>query len=468
MKNPDSQITRTYDSGDRITSETTSSYPNLSPKTINYTYDLNNNRLTMAAPQGGITTYNYDALNRATSIDTHYSQTLSFSYDQLGRVTSKNINNEATTSFNYQGLNQLAGITNKSSTGAIVSQYHYAYNKKGNRISQTELEGNRIFAYDPLNQLITTETTTPLTVNETFTYDGLGNRLTKNGILFPSVETLEQPKKIVYNAEDQLERVEILNAEGTVQSSSAYKYDALGRRIQKNVDGIITCYIYDFDNILSEYDINNNITANYIHGLTIDNPLIMRRDINSDQIFENLFYHTDGLGSITELTGVNGTVAQKYKYDSFGSIVDQIGNIDNPYTFTGREIDTESDFYYYRARYYDSNNGRFLSPDPIGFLDGLNLYIYVQNNPINLVDPSGLLAKGSPNRPKPPCDDSCLGDVVNCVLKSVATNAPDVEACLVACARAIASKSPLAGAACASCGIGAGLHVFDCFEMNCF
>ena len=99
----------------------------------------------------------------------------------------------------------------------------------------------------------------------------------------------------------------------------------------------------------------------------------------------------DGLGSITDLTDSNGAVFQSYVYDSFGNIALQVGATVNPYTYTGRERDTESGLYYYRARYYDAVSGRFTREDPIGFTAGdLNLYRYVQNNSVNLFDPNGL------------------------------------------------------------------------------
>ena len=128
----------------------------------------------------------------------------------------------------------------------------------------------------------------------------------------------------------------------------------------------------------------NTQISRYTQGLGVDEPLIMERGGQS------FFYQTDGLGSIIELTDSNGTIAQSYVYNSFGNIEQQAGNIVNPYTYTGREIDTETGLYFYRARYYDSISGRFINEDPIGFAAGdNNFYRYVQNNPVNFMDPSG-------------------------------------------------------------------------------
>jgi RHS repeat-associated protein len=156
-----------------------------------------------------------------------------------------------------------------------------------------------------------------------------------------------------------LVQVEKYDSTNQLISTISYAYDGFGRRVKKNVNGTITYYIYDNEDIRFETDENGTIIAEYIHGPGIDEPLAMRRD------GQNYYYHVNGLGSITALTDSSKVVVQSYVYDSFGQIISQSGNIQNPYTYTAREYDSEIGLYYYRARYYDAYIGRFISEDPI-------------------------------------------------------------------------------------------------------
>ena len=102
------------------------------------------------------------------------------------------------------------------------------------------------------------------------------------------------------------------------------------------------------------------------------------------------YYEQDGIGSVSALSNSSGALASTYTYDSFGGLGGSTGTLTNPFRYTGREFDSETGIYQYRARYYDTSIGRFISEDPIGFRGGANFYRYVFNSPTGLVDPWGL------------------------------------------------------------------------------
>jgi RHS repeat-associated protein len=102
------------------------------------------------------------------------------------------------------------------------------------------------------------------------------------------------------------------------------------------------------------------------------------------------YYEANGQGLLTSLSNTSGVLAITYTYDSFGNLTTPTGTVTNRFRYTGREFDTETGLYYYRARYYDQNAGRFLSEDPITFGAGINFYPYVRNKSTKMIDPSGL------------------------------------------------------------------------------
>ncbi len=212
--------------------------------------------------------------------------------------------------------------------------------------------------------------------NFTYQYDNNGNQTLKTAKAGGAITTYE------YDAENKLVRVV------SPSNTANYRYDGLGRRVEKEVIAgttTVTKYVHDIEDILLELNGANAIVARYTHGPGVDEPLIMEKN---SQLFH---YHADGLGSITELTNQSGTLTQRYTYSSFGGIESQLdSNISQPYTFTSRELDTESGLHYVRIRYYDSTIGRFISEDPKGFTAGVNYYGYVGGNPIGRVDPYGL------------------------------------------------------------------------------
>jgi RHS repeat-associated protein len=176
-----------------------------------------------------------------------------------------------------------------------------------------------------------------------------------------------------------------------------YQYDALGRRITQTValtsTGLVTttAYLCDGQQILEERDENQALVATYVYGVGIDEVLTMRRGGVS------YFYHANALGSIVVLSDGAGQVVERYTYDVYGQVTvrEEAGTfpasrVGNPYTFTGRWLDDETGLLYYRQRYYNPDLGRFMTRDPQAYADSLNLYEYVNSNPINRVDPFGL------------------------------------------------------------------------------
>jgi len=123
-----------------------------------------------------------------------------------------------------------------------------------------------------------------------------------------------------------------------------------------------------------------------------DRPHSIRRN---GQMF---YYQTDALGSVTGLVNSSNQLVNRYQYTPWGEL--ETGESKyatyDPLGFTARERDDETRLYYYRARYYDPQLGRFISEDPIGLAGGPNVYAYVNNNPINNTDPTGLWCAAGP------------------------------------------------------------------------
>ncbi len=165
-----------------------------------------------------------------------------------------------------------------------------------------------------------------------------------------------------------------------------YTYDPSGRRIAKKYDGeLITSYVYDGDNCIAEYDASSNLQRKYIYGPCTDEPICMIEAAGS--YAGTYYYHFDALGSVVALTNSSGNTVEVYEYDVYGRLGASDPNHPNRFLFTGREFDKETGLYYYRARYYNPQIGRFLQTDPIGYDAGMNLSRYCGNNPATFADP---------------------------------------------------------------------------------
>ncbi|MFC1588387.1 RHS repeat domain-containing protein [Planctomycetota bacterium] len=170
-----------------------------------------------------------------------------------------------------------------------------------------------------------------------------------------------------------------------------YNYDAFDRRVERNVDaGDHLLYYYDGSEVIEEYNDSNVLQRRYVYGASIDEPLVLEESTKQDDPL--YYYHTNALGTVMSLTNDTGDIVERYEYSAYGelTILTNDANVNNPYHFTGRRYDPETEKYYYCARYYDPATGRFLTHDPEGMDFFGSLYAYVSNNPVNMTDPFGL------------------------------------------------------------------------------
>ena len=309
----------------------------------------------------------------------------------------------------YDPVSQVTNILHQlTATSTPINQAAYLYSPVGNRTQLTDRRGTQTFGYDNLDRL--TSASHPLLATpQAFAYDPVGNRTTGgsvvnsgNQLTADAIHSYQYDDNgnltrktllatgnftaYTYDAENRLTKVEdFVAGNPTPAFTSTYRYDGLGRRIEKVAGGQTKRYVYDGEDILLEYDGANVLQARYTHGPGIDEPIAVTKGGST------FFYHQDGLGTVTDLTDSTGVTAKSYSYDAYGNIVEQTGTVEQPYTYTGREFDQDTGLYYYRARYYDATTGRFLQQDPLKLGGGsVNLYGYVLNSPANFIDPSGL------------------------------------------------------------------------------
>ncbi|MCK4886133.1 MAG: hypothetical protein KAS96_02030 [Planctomycetes bacterium] len=380
---------------------------------VSYDYDELSRRTELIYPDDSNVTYQYDAMSRLDKIFYNGTEIADYDYDALGRRTLLTLGNDANAIYDYDLGNRLTKLTNNlDDTNSITFAYD-DYDLVGNRLSMKIDDANaHVYTYDEIYRLTfvdyndgnSTSYLYDALSNWLETYDGTTLSFTSNNMNQYTYVGVTQyfynnngclsndgTYKYYYDCENRLIDVNDVNDAAV----ASYKYDYMGRRIEKTVYGppnVTTKYCYDGQQVIAEYE-NNVLARKFIYGSGIDEPICMIDVSDGNEIY---YYHFDGLGSVVALSDVNNVIVESYSYDVFGK-PDTTSSVGNPYMFTARRLDSETANYYYRARIYDPNIGRFLQPDPIGYDDGLNMYAYVGNNPVNFFDPFGLCKEDSTN-----------------------------------------------------------------------
>jgi len=341
-----------YDHANRLLAETTPL------GVVRYTYNKANQRVTMTAADQPVVIYGYDTAGRLSMIS-HDDETYTWNYDDLSRVSMLSRSNGLTTSYEYDYANKIRRILHTNAANVVLEDLKYGFNIDDEIESITSPSistllpalkvvspadaANRILRFGSTSYIFNDEgqTRTKTDSQGTTTYD--------------------------WDSRGRLTSVTLPNGQAV-----NYDYDPLGRRSSRSAAGLTTKYLYDGQDVVVDSS-TGGLVMRYLNGPGIDNKL---RQSSSN--YGSLYFLQDHLGSTVAMTNRTGSVLERIQYEPFGA---SPNTSLTRYGFTGREADSATGLLYYRARWYDAQQGRFLSEDPIHYNGGLNLYTYTLNNP---------------------------------------------------------------------------------------
>lgn len=411
-ENTNAVLLCTYDAAGRLLSES------LNSKTTNYRYNTRDRTASITYPGGRSLIRRYDFRGRMEAIVENDSVQVSFDYNNNNFLAQRNYKNGTVANYTYDLLNRLSRIMDNPQ----VMDVEMIYDPVGNILSKKDLlkpSKSEAYTYNMVNQLIGftkgtitegVEISNPIqqiqyvldavgnhsTVMEngqTTTYTANNrNAYTSVGGIFNHSLQYDLNGNLIYDGQHNYgydfdnHLVSVDNG-----NTATYTYDALGRRIRKQLGASVVNYYYAGNQIVEERGSNDSVIATYLYGTGVDDILHMRRN------GQDYWYHKNHLGSVVALTDSQGSVVERYEYDPYGKLtiyaangseqtVSATGNI---FYFTGREYDFETGLYHYRARTLYPGLGRFMQQDPLLYVDAMGLYHYVNNMPTMMVDPWG-------------------------------------------------------------------------------
>ena len=399
--------------------------------TMSYGYDLAGNMSSETYPSGRVVTTSYDGAGRVGVVngqkagEAAKTYASSFSYTAHGAVGSMTLGNNLVehTNFNSRLQPTLIGLgTSSIDSSKLRLDYGYgAADNNGNVQSQTITVGATVmsqsYGYDGLNRLSSAAESGAWT--QTYDFDRYGNRAVRAGSYIPNASLTPQSAFAgdlsAFNANNN--RVQLTgfgyDSAGNLTSdpttaANAMAYDAENRQISYTKAGVTTTYSYDGDGRRVK-KIDSTGTTVFVYNA--EGQLIA--EYHSDPVPSpaggggTSYLTNDHLGSTRVVTKADGSVKARYDYLPFGEELGAgVGSRttamgynaadSTKQKFTQKERDNESGLDYFLARYYSSAQGRFTSTDPIALAASrlkdpqqINLYAYVRNNPLSLVDPNG-------------------------------------------------------------------------------
>lgn len=352
-----------YDEADRLLAETT-------PQgAVAYTYNAAGQRASMRAADRAPVNYGYDAAGRLASI-AQGGETFTYGYDALSRVASLQRPNGVRTAYAYDNVYRLARLTHANGANQALEDFQYAYNADDEIESIASLASAQLIPAaktaapaDAANRLAQFGTAA-------YTHDPEGQTLTRADT--PTVSNY------TWDARGRLTRASLSDGQ-----TVSYTYDARGRRTSRTAGSTTTTFLYDDEDVVLD-NVTGSSVVDYLNGPGTDDKLRQ-----SSAASGSLYFLPDHLGSTTTLTDNGGGVTERLRYDAYGG---GSGSSVTRYDYTGRERDAATGLLYYRSRWLDPQQGRFVSEDSYGLAAGNNVYSYVGNRPVVVKDPSGHIA----------------------------------------------------------------------------